>query len=77
MKPTLKAPISARLKLKCDDLLSNFAFSFNLRRYVMADSPAGISLGDAINLAAGAYTGPSLFQLNLSAFCGIGGAFGG
>jgi len=33
-KPTLKAPGSERLKLKCDDLLSNFAFDFNLRRYI-------------------------------------------
>jgi len=33
MKSTLKAPGSERLKLKCDDLLSKFAFNFNLRRY--------------------------------------------
>ena len=33
IKPTLKAPGSERLKLKCDDLLLNFAFKFNLRRY--------------------------------------------
>jgi hypothetical protein len=33
VKPTLKARISERLKLRCDDLLSNFAFKFNLRRY--------------------------------------------
>ena len=32
-KPTLKAPVSKRLKLKYDILLSNFAFRFNLRRY--------------------------------------------
>jgi hypothetical protein len=25
-----------RLRLKCDQLLSNFAFSFNLRRYTLA-----------------------------------------
>jgi hypothetical protein len=29
IEPTLKAPGSERLKLKCDDLLSNFAFKFN------------------------------------------------
>ena len=34
MKPTLKAPGIKRLKLKCDTLLSNFAFNFNLRRYI-------------------------------------------
>ena len=33
MKPTLKAPGSTRLKLECDDPLSNFAFNFNLRNY--------------------------------------------
>ena len=33
MKFTLKAPGYERWKLKCDDLLSNFAFNFNLRRY--------------------------------------------
>jgi hypothetical protein len=36
-KPTSKAPGSKRLKLKHDELLSNFAFSFNLRRYILAD----------------------------------------
>ena len=35
MKPTFKAPGSNRLKLNYDQLLSNFAFSFNLRRYSM------------------------------------------
>ena len=33
IKPKLKGAISEGLKLKCDDLLSNFAFIFNLRRY--------------------------------------------
>ena len=36
IKPTLKAPGSGRLKLKCDEPLSNFAFKFNLRRYTQA-----------------------------------------
>ena len=36
MKPTLKAPGSEHSKLKSDDLLSNFAFNFNLRRYIEA-----------------------------------------
>jgi hypothetical protein len=35
MKYTLKAPISERLKLKCDFLLSTSAFKFNLRRYIL------------------------------------------
>jgi len=33
IKPTLKPPGTNRLKLKYDDLLSIFAFKFNLRRY--------------------------------------------
>ena len=32
IKPTLKAPVSKTSKLKCDELLSNVAFKFNLRR---------------------------------------------
>jgi hypothetical protein len=35
IKPTLKAPESKRLKLKCDEPLLNFAFNFNLRRYML------------------------------------------
>ena len=37
IKPVVKAPRSERLKLKCDDLLSRFAFRFNLRRYSLAE----------------------------------------
>jgi hypothetical protein len=33
MKSKLKPPGTKRLKLKCDTLLSSFAFKFNLRRY--------------------------------------------
>ena len=33
IKPMLKPPETKRLKLKCDILLSTFAFNFNLRRY--------------------------------------------
>jgi hypothetical protein len=33
IKPTLKAPGYKRSKLKYVELLSNFAFNFNLRRY--------------------------------------------
>jgi hypothetical protein len=34
IKPALKAPGTKRLKLKCDEQLSNFAFKFNLRRCI-------------------------------------------
>ena len=33
IKPTLKAPVTKRLKLMCDDPLSKFAFNSNLSRY--------------------------------------------
>jgi len=33
IKPKLKPPGTKRLKLKYDELLSTFAFKFNLRRY--------------------------------------------
>ena len=33
IKPKLKAPGTKRLKLKCDEQLSNVAFNFNVRRY--------------------------------------------
>jgi hypothetical protein len=36
LKPTLKAPGTKRLKLDFDELLSSFAFKFNLRRYAKA-----------------------------------------
>ena len=33
MNPVLKAPGFSDLELKCDELLSSFAFNFNLRCY--------------------------------------------
>ena len=33
MTPMLKAPGTKLLKVKCDKLLSRFAFNFNLHRY--------------------------------------------
>jgi len=37
---TWQAPVSKRLKLKCDKPLPNCAFSFNLRRYTKGTTPA-------------------------------------
>jgi len=37
IKPTLKAPDSKSLKLKCNTLLSGFASKSNLRCYSMVD----------------------------------------
>ena len=39
----LKAPITQRLKLQCDEPLSKFAFKFNLRRYTSASAAASSS----------------------------------
>jgi len=33
MRPRFKSPGVERLKLKCDKMLSTFAFKFHLRRY--------------------------------------------
>ena len=38
IKPTLNAPGAEPLKQKCDELLSNFAYKFNLRRYTPGTS---------------------------------------
>jgi hypothetical protein len=35
MQPKLKPPVTKRLKLKWDILHSNYAFNFNLRRYIL------------------------------------------
>jgi len=56
MKPTLTAPGSERLKLKCDDPLSNFGFNFNLRCYIQEDfktmiaAAASSALGKAVQV---------------------------
>jgi hypothetical protein len=39
IKPTLKAHVIKRLKLKFDELLSDFAFNFNLRHYIKCHAP--------------------------------------
>jgi dsRNA-specific ribonuclease len=41
-----------RLELKCDEVLSNFAFNFNLRRYLMASVFAWLLLIAQAHLAA-------------------------
>jgi hypothetical protein len=38
MKPKLKGPGAKRFKLKCHQLLSNFAFKLDLRRYNQVDT---------------------------------------
>ena len=45
IKPTLKAPGTKRLKLKYDEALSNFAFKFNLRRYIKGNTNRSVKIG--------------------------------
>jgi len=66
MKPTLKAPGTKRLKLKCDKLLSNFVFNFNLRRHRTGGGAGPI--GEAATRLAGGGLHSSSFQLNLGRF---------
>ena len=71
IKPALKATASERLKLKCDDLLSNFAFKFSLRRYipvqqVQAVTPEKPSPTSPDAGGRGLHSSP--VQLNLSRF---------
>jgi len=43
MKLKLKAPGTQRLKLKYDELLSSFAFNFNLSHYVALDYEVAVT----------------------------------
>jgi hypothetical protein len=65
IKPTLTAPGIKLLKLKYDEPLSNFAFKFNLRRYLLAVRTL------FFNLVLGRGLHSSTFRLNVSTFCGI------
>ena len=57
MNPTLKAPGSRRSKLKHDELLSSFAFNFNLRRYNTAPGDGSSSSMGMSRLCASALSG--------------------
>ena len=58
----MKAPGSKRLKLEDEKMLSNFAFKFNLRRYIQVDKMIEIfsTLNKSTEETAGAYTRPLL-----------------
>jgi len=45
--PKFKAPVTKRLKLNCDVLLSTSAFKFNLRHYAMVLSVPGVEAQSA------------------------------
>ena len=68
IKPNLKAPGSKRLKLKYDEPLSNFAFNFNLRRYIEAEDARILTDMSLMRRMYGRGLHPSTFQLNLSRF---------
>jgi len=58
MKAVLKAPGSKRLKVNCDEALSDFAVKFNLRRYTTlkrdhVEPPADPGASDADEMGVG------------------------
>jgi len=72
-KPTLKAPGTKRLKLKCDQPLTNVAFKFKLRRYtkvLWSDS------GTAGGTAAAAETGVVPQVVWAAELCDVGSGGG-
>jgi hypothetical protein len=50
LKPELTSPRTERLKLKCDALLTTFAFEFNLRRYIMTDTYKNTNILEACSV---------------------------
>jgi hypothetical protein len=80
MKPALKAPGTKRLKLTCDETLSNFAFNFKLRRYTkagLAAAGSGGAAGGAENTAPPGSTGKPLRDRTSTGSAGSGGGGGG
>jgi len=77
IKPTSNAPGTKRLKLEYDELLSSFAFKFNLRRYNKASPRIKPAPQFIMSRIMGRGLHSSTFQLNASAFCVIGVAFRG
>jgi hypothetical protein len=67
IKPTLKPAGTKRLKLKCDEPLSNFAFNFNLRRY----SKDGSARPDVPVVLEASATHSLYLQLTVCTLCGI------
>ena len=57
IKPKLKPPGTERLKLDHEELLSNFGFKFNLRRYTTVRTDMEAALNHIVP-EAGAYIGP-------------------
>jgi hypothetical protein len=72
-KPVLKAPMPQRLKLQYDEVLSNFAFNFNLRRY----NVAGCARREARRGAGGGHRGAGRGAGRTARAVGQDGAGGG
>ena len=59
MKSVLKAPGTKLLRLKCDELLSSFAFNFNMRRYNVRDIARALAVyGAAFAVGAAGMCSP-------------------
>jgi hypothetical protein len=65
MKPTLKAPGIERLKLRCDEPLSKFAFKLNLRHYDKRDALRVLAMH---RQAGGRGLHSFTFRLNVNTF---------
>ena len=73
MISTLEAHGTKRLKLKFDILLSIFDFKFKLRRYKWGQKNKERDQKELFEVG-GRCLHSSTFQLNVSSFCGSGGA---
>jgi len=58
VKPMLKPPGTKHWKLKCDELLSSFAFKFNLRRYIQVEANATVSPPGGMQMSFSVYFNP-------------------
>ena len=64
IKPKLKATGTVRLKLNFDNLLSNVAFKFNLRRYTPCGAPSGGSCRQGLTLVHFSAQSEPILSLN-------------
>jgi len=64
IKPTLKPPRTKRLKLKYDELVSNFDFNFSLRRYSQAGAGAALLRRRNLALSTGDWQGLTLVHFS-------------
>ena len=65
IKPTLEAPGIERFQLKHEELLSHFAFNFNLRRYIVARLPPHVRTDRSVYRNARLYTEAGAYTRSL------------